>query len=47
MSVNSYPISANIFRRATEDDPKIICIEAFTFTLSYANNLELQPKTLP
>lgn len=25
MIVNSYPISANIFWRATDDDPKITC----------------------
>lgn len=25
MTVNSYPISASIFLRATEEDPNIIC----------------------
>lgn len=34
MSANSYPISANIFRRAMEDDPRIICRASESLMLS-------------
>lgn len=35
MSVNSYPISANILRRGKEDDPNIICSETTINQLNF------------
>lgn len=42
MRLNSYPISANILRRAMEDEPNIICItKQASITLKFSTKFQI------